>query len=137
MGRTALNGLLPKFISCKICLFFGRYSLHSPILHGLLLKQILRRNTFLLPASLCALYPATLCFLSIFELATGLQTAKIGLTVAWPQAHFSSSAWCPNRARSRDSQKVLPVFCLKNTQWFFGQQPVKGLLPKPIHSCIW
>ena len=51
-------------------------------LYGLLPKQILRRNTVLLPAPLRALYPATPCFLSIFELATGLQTAKIGLTAA-------------------------------------------------------
>jgi hypothetical protein len=93
----------------------------------LLLKQILRRNTVLLPAPLRALYPATICFRSIFELATGLQTAKIGLTAAWPQAHFSSSAGCPNCARSRNSQKVLPVFCLKNTQWLFGQQAVYAL----------
>ncbi|MCX5815421.1 MAG: hypothetical protein NTX75_04150, partial [Proteobacteria bacterium] len=34
---------------------------------------------------------------------------KIGLSAAWPQAHFSLSAGYPKNARSRDSQKVLPA----------------------------
>ena len=108
---------------------------------GLLPKPIIRRNTLLLPAPsfapcslFCSLLPlllpaplrflthASIRFHSIFELATGLQPAKIGLTSAWPQAHNlqpgthrNTEMGGPKKCSKSRLVKNLPAFCLKNT----------------------
>ena len=49
---------------------------------------------------------------------------QIGLNATWSQAHFSLSAGYPRNARSRDSQKVFPVFTERGIKRLFEQRAV-------------